>query len=182
MIGLTASLEQLIGSVIKVLGYLNDVKHAPRERKELCQETHDLLGLLMNLRDKIEIADRTSPWYDQFRSLGRPEGPLERYKKALGDLVKLLVPDKGFKGLGKHLVWPLDKKKIYETLALTERLKTLISIALQEDNLSVPCLTFIIEKFNTDRLRNQCVISSDQAGHCGPCQSIIHNERWHCRT
>lgn len=134
-IGLTASLVQLIGAVTKTLGYLNDIKNAPKERTQLSQETLGLLGLLMSLRDKVETADPTSSWFDRVRSLSQSGGPLEQYKKSLDDLAKLLKPEAGLKHLGKKLVWPLDKKRIHDVLMMIERLKTLISIALQEDNL-----------------------------------------------
>ena len=134
-IGLTASLVQLIGTVTKTIGYLNDIRNAPKERTQLSQETLSLLSLLMNLRDKAETADPTSPWYERVYLIAQPEGPLYQYKTSLDDLARLLAPSTGLRSVGKKLVWPLDKKKIHGALAMIERLKTLITIALQEDNL-----------------------------------------------
>ena len=51
------------------------------------------------------------------------------------DLAKRLGPEKCVKSLGKRLIWTLDKKQMKETLEIIERLKPLIGVALQENNL-----------------------------------------------
>ncbi|KAL8827623.1 MAG: hypothetical protein Q9191_003073 [Dirinaria sp. TL-2023a] len=136
-IGLTASLVQLMSTVTKTIGYLNDVKNAPKERTQLAQETLSLLGLLISLRDKVETADPTSPWFDRVRTLNQSGGTLQRYKTSLDGLARLVKPEAALKDVGKKLVWPFDKKKIHDALMMIERLKTLISIALQEDNFAL---------------------------------------------
>ena len=134
-IGLTASLVQLIGTATKTIEYLNDIKNAPKERTQLSQETLSLLSLLMSLRDKVETADPTSSWFSHVRSLDQPRGPLEQYRKSLESLMKILATKTGLKNVRQRLIWPFDKKKIHDALTMVEQLKTLISIALQEDNL-----------------------------------------------
>lgn len=134
-IGLAASLLQVIGTLTKTVGYLNDVKNAPRERTQLAQEILTLLSLLMGLKDKVENADPTSSWFSQVRSLGQAGGTLEQYHTTLNALAKLLEPGGALKNVGRKLIWPLDKKRISEALAVIGRLKSLIIIALQEDNL-----------------------------------------------
>ena len=89
----------------------------------------------MNLRDKVETADAASPWYARVSLLDQHEGPLHQYKTSLDGLAKLLAPRTGLRSAGKKIVWPLDKKKIHDSMAVVERLKSLIFIALQEDNL-----------------------------------------------
>ena len=134
-ISLTGSLIQMIGTITRTLGYLNDIKNAPRARAQLSQEILSLLSLLMSLRDKVEIADPESPWFNRIRCIGLPEGPLEQCKTALDGLDRILNPEMRLKSINKRLIWPLEKKRLSNSLSLIERLKTLISIALQEDNL-----------------------------------------------
>ena len=134
-ISLTGSLIQMIGTITSTLGYLNDIKNAPRARAQLSQEILSLLSLLMSLRDKVEIADPESPWFNRIRCIGLPEGPLEQCKTALDGLARILNPEMRLKNINKRLIWPLEKKRLSNSLSLIERLKTLISIALQEDNL-----------------------------------------------
>ena len=114
--------------------YLNDIRHAPKERAQLAQEILGLLSLLITLKEKVEDADPGSPWFSRLHSLGQPGGALDLYKQRLEELAVLLAKV-GSKSLGKDLLWSFDKKWIRNALTMIERLKSLISIALQEDNL-----------------------------------------------
>jgi hypothetical protein len=132
-IGLAASIVQIINATAQTIQFLNDVKDAPKDRIKLLQEAAGLLGLLTGLRCRIEEANQDDPWYVRVRAL---EGPcLDQYRMAMEDLAQRLRPEKGVKSLGKRLIWTFDKKQIRETLDTIERLKSLISLAIQEDNL-----------------------------------------------
>lgn len=134
-IGLAASLAQLVGTVAKIISYINDVKNASKERILVNQEAASLLGLLTTLQFKVEDANPTESWYIHVRSLGGTGGPLEQFERRLEKLAKKLRPDSTVKNLGRKFIWTLDKNEVKELLDAIERLKTLISIALQEDNL-----------------------------------------------
>ena len=114
--------------------YLNDLHNAPKERAQLAQEILGLLSLLITLKDKVENADPASPWFCRLHSLGQPGGALDLYKQRLDELA-ILLAKVGSKSPGKDLFWSFDKKRIRDALTMIERLKSLINIALQEDNL-----------------------------------------------
>lgn len=135
VLGLTAGLVQLIGTVAKTVQYLNNVKDATQDRARMATEIATLLGLLTSLRNKVELANQEDPWFMNVRALGGTGGPLEQYKNGLEKLAKKFKGGTGMKGVTQRLVWTLDKKQVEETLNMMGRLKLHISIALQEDNL-----------------------------------------------
>lgn len=55
-IGLAASIVQLIDATTKAYKYLNEVKHATKERAELAMEAANLVPLLTSLRNRVEKA------------------------------------------------------------------------------------------------------------------------------
>lgn len=114
---------------------LDVLDNAPKkEQAQLMRESHGLLDHLAGFRSKVKRADPASPWFHQLRSLDQPGGALDQYKTRLDELAILLTPKVGSRSLGKHLFWSHDKR-IRDALTVMERLKSLISIALQEDNL-----------------------------------------------
>lgn len=61
--------------------------------------------------------------------------PTAMYKQSLEEIATLLNPNTGMRHVARTLVWTHDKKRAKDALNTLERLKTLISIGLQEDNL-----------------------------------------------
>ena len=89
----------------------------------------------MNLRDRVEHANEKDAWHVQICSLAGQGGPLDQYHSAMIALAKKLTPVSGVEKLEKRLLWTFDKKQIKATLDVIERLKSLISLALQGDHL-----------------------------------------------
>lgn len=58
-LSLTVSITALIGTTLKVLNYLNDAKHAKKERAELESQTANLLSFLFNLKSRSEEVEDT---------------------------------------------------------------------------------------------------------------------------
>lgn len=83
----------------------------------------------------MEEAQLTDPWFTGVRSLGGEGGPLDQFKEAMEELARKLKPEAGIKKFGKALTWTLDKNEISNILSKIERLKTLVSLALQKDHL-----------------------------------------------
>ena len=83
----------------------------------------------------MEDADPTDLWFTRLHSLGGQGGPLQQYTEVMESLAETLEPESGLKNLGRRLIWKLEKTQIKSMLDTIERLKSLISIALQEDNL-----------------------------------------------
>jgi hypothetical protein len=135
VVGLAASIVQLIGATTKAIKYLNDVKNAPKDRARLAREAISLLGLLTDLRYRVEEVKSTDPWLSGIHSLGVEGGPLEQFKNAMDELAVKLKPKSGVKGFGRVLLWTLDKNEIGNILSKIERLKTLVSFSLQKDHL-----------------------------------------------
>jgi hypothetical protein len=134
-IGLVASIIQLIDVTASTLKYLNDVKEAPKDRARLARETASLLALLTDLRYRVEEATPSEPWFNSIRALGIDGGPLSQFREAMEALAKKLKPESGLKKFGKALLWTVEKDDILEILSRIERLKTLVSCALQNDHL-----------------------------------------------
>jgi FtsZ-binding cell division protein ZapB len=136
-LSLTVSIAALIGTTMKVLGYINDVKTASKERAKLASEATNLLALLTSMRYKVEeVEQEKNTWYDSIRSLlGGTNGPLDQFRSILEELAEKLAPATSLKKFGRTLIWTLDKKECIDILDKVERLKTLIGLALQEDHL-----------------------------------------------
>ena len=136
-LSLTVSLAALIGTTTQVLGYLNDVKTASKERAKLASEVASLLALLTSMRYKAEEAEEEqNVWYNNIRSLlGGANGPLEQFKSALEEIAGILAPATGTMKFGRKLIWALNKRDCIDTLNKIERLKTLIGLAMQGDHL-----------------------------------------------
>ena len=77
------------------------------------------------------------PWFIGVRSLGIEYEPLDQFKEAMELLASKLKPQSGLKKFGAKLLWTLDKKEINDVLSRIERMKTLVGLALQRDNLWV---------------------------------------------
>lgn len=137
-VGLTASILQIISGIIKAAKYINDVKHAPKERSELAVETTSLIPLLTDLMYRVESSNSTDTWFEGVRALEGDNGPLDQFNRSMNELIRKLEPTTAMKALGKNLVWTLSKKDIIGILAKIERLKTVINLTLQNDQLLVP--------------------------------------------
>ncbi len=133
--GLTASIIQIITATAQTIQFLNDVQDAPKDRAKIVKEAANLLGLLTSLQYRMEEANLKDAWYGRLLSLRGDGGPLDQYKHAMETLAERLKSKSGIKEFQRRLKWTLDKKHIKETLDEIERLKTLIVLALQEDNL-----------------------------------------------
>jgi DNA repair ATPase RecN len=136
-VGLVASVVQLIDATAKVISYANDVRDAPRERAEFARHASSLLSLLIDLRYRVEESKSSSDsWFVSLRGLGADAGPLAQLKSQMERLAaKLERPNGRLEALRKALTWNLDKKEIEEVLEQIERVKTLVMLALQTDQL-----------------------------------------------
>jgi hypothetical protein len=131
----TASIIATLQLSAKVLTYLNDVKDASKDRAQCAIEVSNLYSLLVNLRFRLEEGSASQPWYTAVRALAVENGPLDQFKQAL-ELLRTKMTDGGrLKKVGESLMWKFKKEEIANILAQMERLKTLVEIALQMDNL-----------------------------------------------
>jgi hypothetical protein len=128
---------QLSGTVIE---YLNGVKAASEDRQRLLNEVASISGFLHILKDRAEQSQQGNSWSSTLKSLDGPKGPLAQFKIALERLTSKLAPVVGLRKAGKAITWPFQKEEIKELLATIERLKSLFSLALQNDHMCVSVL------------------------------------------
>ena len=142
-LSVTASLVAILQLLTKVVGYLNDVKDASKDRAKCAIEAASLQSLLLDLRFRLEDGNPNDPWYDAVRALGVQNGPLDQFKQMLEQLQARMTSGGRLHNLRDALVWRFSKEEITRILAKMERLKTLVLVALQMDHLSVTilCLT-----------------------------------------
>lgn len=133
-ISFAASITTLIGVTTKVVGYVNSVKNAPKERKVLLQEATDLLHMLSRLEDQVS---EPKPWSEGTRYLLNENGAFDQLQQALEKLAKNLQPEKGIRKVARNFIWTLDKDDCDDTLKKIERVKSRISLALQGDILKI---------------------------------------------
>jgi len=126
-----ASLIQLARDVVM---YLKDVKDASKEREKISLEICSVNGLLFSLQDAIERRSSEDALPTAMKSLGSPNGPLEQFKLALGNLAEKLKPARGIKAV-TMLKWPFQKGEVADIINTIERLKSLFSLVLQNDHM-----------------------------------------------
>ena len=133
IVGLTASVTQLIDITAKTIKYLNSVKEASKERASLFQEASSLLPLLVSLQARVNAAKPSEPWFNDVGLLGIENGPLDQLREALVQLTDKLKPKKGVEKAARAFIWTLDKAFCDNILHKIERVKSSVSLALQGD-------------------------------------------------
>jgi hypothetical protein len=135
-LSVTASIIAILQLSSKVIGYLNDVKEASKDRARCAIEATNLHSLLTNLRFRLEEGDVSTPWFTAIRGLNTENGPLDQFKEALQLLQDRMIERKSRFGQAVNvLTWKFRKEEIDPILQTMERLKTLVGIALQMDHL-----------------------------------------------
>jgi hypothetical protein len=123
---------QLTGAVI---GYLNDVKNAPKECQQCTIEASHIQNLLINLRYRLEQGQAGDPWFTAVWALNIENGPLDQYKLALKQLRSRVEIQGGVQKIKRRLLWKFSKEEVASILVRMERLKSLMHIALELDHL-----------------------------------------------
>ncbi|KAJ7453162.1 hypothetical protein FB451DRAFT_1100503 [Mycena latifolia] len=129
IIGLVASVLQLVDTVAKARGYIRGFHNAPREQQRLLLEIQNLQPLVRELDRRIldnQAAGLTS-------GLQEFQQPLMQLKRTIERLTKKLNWD-GFSSLSDRLTWPLwGKEDIEEGLTTLEQFKSLLNAWLGID-------------------------------------------------
>ena len=133
-LSITASIVAVLQLTHAVIGYLIDVKNAPRDLTQCALEASNLYNLLVTLRLRLEESS-DELWYAEVRALDVENGPLDQYKRALEQLQKKITSGSGIKKIGNTLWWKFIKDEVTSILSRMERLKELVQIALEMDHL-----------------------------------------------
>jgi hypothetical protein len=134
-LSITASVIAILRLTGTVLGYLSDVKNAPKECQQCAIEASNLLHLLTILRYRLEQGQTGDPWFTAIRALSVENGPLDQYKQALEQLRSRIDVGNGAQNIKRRLIWKFSKAEVAAILVRMERLKSLVSIALENDHL-----------------------------------------------
>lgn len=131
-IGLLATIAQLVDASAKVIRYISDARNAPKESLRFAQEASNILGLLLRLRGRVEDPQTPDAWFVEVNALS---SYLDQLHELLEGLSTKIQSNGGrLQKVNQTLFWTFTKREINETLDTIERIKSLISLAL-EDNL-----------------------------------------------
>jgi hypothetical protein len=134
-LGGTANIISVLQLSAKVLGYLNDVKDAPRDRAKCAIKLSNLHSLLVNLRFRLEEGSADTAWYAAVLALVVKNEPLHQFKQALEQLQNDMTGENISKTTDDALVWRCKEDEVTSMLGRMERLKILVETALQMDHL-----------------------------------------------
>jgi hypothetical protein len=133
------SVATSIIAVIQIAGqvttYLFDVKDAPRECEKCTIELSNSNTLLLLLKARLSESSSQEPWYAKVQALGVKDGPLDQYKGSLEEFLKKVKTPNKMRKLVNTLLWSWIKEEVAGIFATMERLKTLVSTALELDHL-----------------------------------------------
>jgi hypothetical protein len=132
-IGLTASLVNIMDAAMKVVGIINGIKGATKEQAMLIQEVTSLLPFLSSLKTRIELANKTEPWFARALVLGAPNGAIALLDVAITELSRRLHKLYERNKVSRSLGWVLKKEECNAMLVRIERAKSLITAELQGD-------------------------------------------------
>jgi hypothetical protein len=136
-LSVTASIIAIVQLTGVIVGYLNDVKGASKDRARCAIEVSNVSNLLVTLIYRVDETSSNESWYAEVQALAATNGPIDQYKSALERLQSKLLPtgSSGLKKIGSALTWKFSKEEVADILAKIERLKSLTQIALEMDHL-----------------------------------------------
>jgi hypothetical protein len=100
-----ASVIAILQLTNEVIGYLNDVKDAPKECQQCLVEASNLFSPLIRHRYLAEQAPTGDPWYEQLRKLNVKDGPLDQYMQALELLRTRVEIGDDIQKIKRRLLW-----------------------------------------------------------------------------
>ncbi|KAL8638995.1 MAG: hypothetical protein Q9228_003911, partial [Teloschistes exilis] len=136
-LSVSASIVALLQLTSTVISCLGDIKNGPEELKRIRLEVSSVLSILYMLQDQADQAKQGDVFASTLGSLNVPNGPFQQLRATLERLASKLTPGKGWRKIGSAFQWPLEKEEIREILATIERLKTLFSLARQNDHIAL---------------------------------------------
>ena len=130
---MTASIIAILQLTTTLTNYIYDVRNASKEQATVATEASGLCSLLISLRFRVEAARSDDPWFNQVKMLGIHNGPLDQFKDILEMMVQRLSSSRKRDQIRSVLTWKLTKLEIETALKRIERLKSLVSCALNGD-------------------------------------------------
>ncbi|KAF7344146.1 Ankyrin [Mycena venus] len=126
IVGLIASVLQLVSTVAQARTYIKDFRHAPQDQLSLLLEIGSLETLVKKVAERIDKSGQGG----LSSGLGQFEKPLIQ----LEGILKRLTNDLTSKGIYSRLTWPLwGKEDVQDGLDTIERFKSLLDLCLGMD-------------------------------------------------
>ncbi|KAJ0274757.1 hypothetical protein COL940_009153 [Colletotrichum noveboracense] len=117
-LSIATGLIALIQVATQATEYLKDVKDGGRERTKLRDELRSVICLLEMLHDRVEDQGESENEDDlkpaAMAALAGPDGPLERMKATMEDIVSKLAPQAGFRKLAQPTISKLTSEKVHQ--------------------------------------------------------------------
>ncbi|KAF8186101.1 hypothetical protein K438DRAFT_1765435 [Mycena galopus ATCC 62051] len=149
IVGLVASVLQLVDTIKKARDYTRAVRNAPKEQKRLLVEIQNLEPLIKELEDRIKCSqsERATDGKKKF------EEPLIQLKGTMERLAKNLDHSGSWnRNITSRLTWALwGKEDVQEALDVIERFKSSLDIWLGLDICSAWRIT--ISEMNAWKLK-----------------------------
>lgn len=130
-----AAIGFLLEHTKEVLDYINDVKDANTDRKNLSDEIVATQTVLSQLNSHAD----DDGWEETMGALCAAGGPFDQLTVELKSMEKKLKPPSGmFKKSGKALAWHFTKDGVKKHFDRIERIKALLQLAVQNNHRSDP--------------------------------------------
>jgi len=125
----------LLNHTKTVIDYINDVKNASHDKKNLLNELAATQIVLSQLDSHVNDED----WKETMETLGAVGGPFDQLKLELKGLKrKVELPTDKLRKAGNALVYHFAKADLKKHFDRIERIKTLLQLAVQNNHRSVP--------------------------------------------
>ncbi|KAK3377238.1 hypothetical protein B0T24DRAFT_592853 [Lasiosphaeria ovina] len=134
MDGLSAAASVIaVLQLSSVFKYVNSAAGATKERQRLREGVRACESVLQQLKDQTDDSELGKAWLETIETLEAPDAPLGRLHLALKTLKAKLRPKEGLKNALASLKWPFNEKEIEVFLAVIEREKSLLELALSNN-------------------------------------------------
>ncbi|KAL8719944.1 MAG: hypothetical protein Q9225_003121 [Loekoesia sp. 1 TL-2023] len=136
-LSLTASLVAVGRLAATATSYLKQIKAGSSERVKLREEIRNVAYMLDILNDRVDDVENPEKELLTIRSLAVNGGPLDQLRSALELLATKLAPHGRLKQISRPMLWPLSRKDVHDILNTLERQKSLLSLAIENDNVNL---------------------------------------------
>ena len=164
IIGGVASVLQISSMVVSLV---KAVKGAPTDRQRLLIEINATTALCQTLRDYAEIDAET--WVETLRTLSQEDtSPVDQFRKSLQYLHKKLTSasktEHKLQAWVQNLKWPFTKSELLEVITNFERQKSLLNLALTNDNIRLST-AIRNETLRITRKLDDLLLAQDEQDH-----------------
>ncbi|KAM0817920.1 putative NACHT domain-containing protein [Seiridium cardinale] len=130
----TASIIAVIQLSTEVVQYISTAKGAFKERRRLRHEIQACGDALQQIRDEYDESEEGVAWSEKIKALEARDAPLNRLHAILSTLKSKLQSNSAASKALAALKWSFQEKEIDKIVAVLEREKSLLAVALINEN------------------------------------------------